>query len=166
MKKLPIQNKVFNINYYYYLFQLLENPNEIIILTCWSFFWNCWLDELPRLPVPDLKATCTKYLNSVEPLLTSEEFQNTKNAVEEFLKPGGDGEKLQAKLIERSLSSVPSWLEEWWDDSYLYGRDPISINVNYFFGFEDDPDPQKNNQIGKAASLLYGAIIFRNLIRE
>lgn len=64
------------------------------------------------------------------------------------------------------MSSVPSWLEEWWDDSYLYGRDPISINVNYFFGFEDDPDPQKNNQIGKAASLLYGAIIFRNLIRE
>ncbi len=42
---------------------------------------------------------------------------------------------------------VPSWLERYWDDSYLCTRDAIPINVNYCFVFEDDPEPAKNNQV-------------------
>ncbi len=41
----------------------------------------------------------------------------------------------------------PSWLEPLWDDSYLLGRDPIAINVNYFFGFKEDPSPRRNTQV-------------------
>jgi carnitine O-acetyltransferase len=48
--------------------------------------------------------------------------------------------------------------------SYLFGRESIAINVNYFFAFEDDPVPAKNNQVGRAASLLRGALLFKMLL--
>lgn len=35
--------------------------------------------SLPRLPVPPLQATLEKYLLSVRPLLTEEEYRNTEN---------------------------------------------------------------------------------------
>jgi carnitine O-acetyltransferase len=111
----------------------------------------------------------------VKPLLSDEEFESTKKKVQEFMEPGGVGElvilslqqdlltflKLQKKLKERDASGVPSWLEEFWDDAYLFGRESIAINVNYFFVFEDDPVKEKNTQIGRAASLLRGAMLFK-----
>lgn len=119
-------------------------------------------DSLARLPVPDLEATCKKYLKTLEPLLSAEEMEFSKKAVGEFHKEGGIGQKLQELLkAHDSEEQVPSWLEEWWDDSYLYGRDPIPINVNYFFVFERDPLPEKNSQVSRAASLLCGAMIFK-----
>eukprot|EP01116_Phalansterium_solitarium_P011813 TRINITY_DN27609_c0_g1_i1.p1 TRINITY_DN27609_c0_g1~~TRINITY_DN27609_c0_g1_i1.p1 ORF type:complete len:752 (-),score=261.05 TRINITY_DN27609_c0_g1_i1:208-2463(-) len=118
-------------------------------------------DLLPRLPVPDLKMTCAKYLATVEPLVTPEEFERTKSAVQEFLQAGGPGEKLQKLLLERQDSSVPSWLEEWWDDSYLCMRESIAVNVNYFFVFKDDPKLANNTQLHRACTLLRGALLFK-----
>ncbi len=54
--------------------------------------------DLPRLPVPDLKETCDKYLRSLIPLLSPEDLQKTKSIVADFIRPGSEGEKLQQKL--------------------------------------------------------------------
>eukprot|EP01117_Protostelium_nocturnum_P012641 TRINITY_DN4651_c0_g1_i1.p1 TRINITY_DN4651_c0_g1~~TRINITY_DN4651_c0_g1_i1.p1 ORF type:complete len:744 (-),score=195.84 TRINITY_DN4651_c0_g1_i1:63-2294(-) len=134
-------------------------------------------NQLPRLPIPDLKKTCEKYLRTLEPLLNEKEFEYSKSCVEEFLKEGGVGEILQRELQERDKEEPirPSWLEGWWDDSYLYGRDAISINVNYFFVFEEDPNLSlKKNpddeelskviQSRRAALLLRGALLFKRLL--
>ena len=68
-----------------------------------------------------------------------------------FQAEGGDGERLQQKLQEydagTGTAQPPSYIERLWDHAYLTGRDPIAINVNYFFGFEDDPAPAKNTQV-------------------
>ena len=63
-------------------------------------------NSLPRLPVPNLKETCDKYLKSLVPVLSEEQLKRTKSIVEDFLKPGGEGERLQkgAKLSSSSLS--------------------------------------------------------------
>ena len=45
--------------------------------------------SLPRLPVPTLDETFARYLLSVQPLATSEEYERTVRAVREFLRPGG-----------------------------------------------------------------------------
>eukprot|EP01006_Ploeotia_vitrea_P029396 TRINITY_DN61952_c0_g1_i1.p1 TRINITY_DN61952_c0_g1~~TRINITY_DN61952_c0_g1_i1.p1 ORF type:complete len:742 (+),score=90.42 TRINITY_DN61952_c0_g1_i1:18-2243(+) len=120
--------------------------------------------SLPRLPIPDLQKTCDLLLQSCEAVLTPEEFEKTKAVTTEFRKPGGDGEKLQHMLQQfdqaEGPNAVPSWLEPWWDAAYVKPRDPIAINVNYFFCWEDDPKPANNNQIGRAASLLEGAVEF------
>eukprot|EP00755_Sulcionema_specki_P009263 Sspe_Gene.43239::Locus_21047_Transcript_1_1_Confidence_1.000_Length_2369::g.43239::m.43239/K00624/E2.3.1.7; carnitine O-acetyltransferase len=115
--------------------------------------------KIPRLPVPDLEHTANLYLKTLEPLLTAEEFDAGEQEVNELLE--GPGPALHKKLCEEGAHPTkPSWLEEWWDDSYLCNRDPIAINVNYFFGFEDDTRITHMNQIGRAASLLHGALQF------
>ncbi|KAJ2241372.1 Carnitine O-acetyltransferase mitochondrial, partial [Coemansia sp. RSA 2524] len=40
--------------------------------------------QLPKLPVPALSETLPKYLSTVEPLLSKDEFAQTKNLVEKF----------------------------------------------------------------------------------
>lgn len=56
--------------------------------------------ELPIMPVPSLNKTCHKLMGWAEPLLTQEEQIRTKKVIDQFLQPGGDGEKLQNELIE------------------------------------------------------------------
>ena len=53
-------------------------------------------DNLPQLPIPDLEATCNRYLDSLRPLQTPKEHHDTQVAVKEFLKSGGF--ELQEKL--------------------------------------------------------------------
>ena len=115
--------------------------------------------KLPRLPVPQLEKTAAMFLKTLQPLLTADEFDQAEEEMASFVQ--NEGPKLQEKLLERSSNAdeVTSWLEEWWDDSYLCSRDSIAVNVNYFFGFENDA-PEKMCQIGRAASLLHGAMSF------
>jgi len=41
--------------------------------------------ELPRLPIPSLESTCEKLLKWSAPLLTEDELEESKEAVDEFL---------------------------------------------------------------------------------
>jgi len=117
--------------------------------------------SIPRLPIPELSTTCELYLDSLIGVCTAEEYCQARSSVERFLLPGGEGEKLQSLLKARENEMVtqrtsPSWLEPWWDDMYLCGRDPLPINVNYFFGLESWPGC--SNQAWRAASLLHAAM--------
>jgi carnitine O-acetyltransferase len=78
--------------------------------------------ELPRLPVPELKNTLNKYLNTVECLLTKEEFEETKKVVENFSK--GKGPELDEELRELAKKAPTSWLAGFWDTMYLELRCP------------------------------------------
>lgn len=53
-------------------------------------------DKLPKLPIPDLEATCKKYLASLYPLQNAREHAESERAVNEFLRT--DGPELQEKL--------------------------------------------------------------------
>ena len=49
-------------------------------------------DSLPRLPIPKLDDTCNRYLAALTPLLSAEDFNQTKQAVEEFRNGEGKGQ--------------------------------------------------------------------------
>jgi carnitine O-acetyltransferase len=66
-------------------------------------------DSLPKLPIPDLESTCRKYLEALYPLQTPREHEDTKAAVQEFLKT--DGPELQDKL-KKYASSKTSYIEQ------------------------------------------------------
>lgn len=66
-------------------------------------------EKLPKLPIPDLEATCKRYLGSLGPLQSSREHTETENAVEEFLRT--DGPVLQEKLQEYSQGQT-SYIEQ------------------------------------------------------
>ena len=67
-------------------------------------------NELAKYGVPELKDTMAKYLRSVEPFLTQEELAETKKSVEEFLAPGGEGEKLQ-EILKLRTEEKDNWVK-------------------------------------------------------
>ncbi|KAJ3083393.1 Carnitine O-acetyltransferase mitochondrial, partial [Quaeritorhiza haematococci] len=202
--------------------------------------------SLPLLPVPNLEDSCKKYLRTVRPFLTQQQYESTKNAVAEFLAPDGVGHELQRRLLERaeqaarlapgavadgvnSTSSVhatpgrvvkdpktgavvinrhipdsesdesdkasskyhhhdaksdrrsiiidqtpdlvtgnlpptrENWLIDWWNQyAYLDFREPVVLNVNYFFVFPDDP--RRRDMCTRAASIVQAAMQFRGMV--
>lgn len=66
-------------------------------------------DNLPKLPIPDLEATCRRYLEALEPLQSSREHRDTEHAVREFLRT--EGPELQEKL-KRYATGKSSYIEQ------------------------------------------------------
>mmetsp|Transcript_9620 Transcript_9620/g.16898 ORF Transcript_9620/g.16898 Transcript_9620/m.16898 type:complete len:710 (-) Transcript_9620:24-2153(-) len=112
---------------------------------------------IPKLPVPDLEATCAKYIQTMKPLLSEASLRETENIVDEFLKE--DGPKLQTALMEYD-KTVDNYVEEFWNASYVEDLNPLPINVNPCFVLEDDPTPSRNSQIARASSLILSSVKF------
>ncbi|KAK5664662.1 Carnitine O-acetyltransferase mitochondrial [Batrachochytrium dendrobatidis] len=117
--------------------------------------------SLPKLPVPTIDETTARYLKTVRPLLNDQEYQQTESAVADFKKPGGVGHVLQERLVARDQACTTSWLIDWWNDyAYMSYRDPVVLNVNYFFAFKDDK--LRKNPAARAASIITGVLAFRS----
>lgn len=120
-------------------------------------------DKLPKLPIPDLEATCRRYIESLRPLQSPREQAETQYAIDEFLK--GDGHDLQEKLKQYAQGKT-SYIEQFWYDSYLNFDNPVVLNLNPFFLLEDDPTPARNNQVTRAASLVASSLEFVRAVRK
>ncbi|TKA74882.1 hypothetical protein B0A55_05033 [Friedmanniomyces simplex] len=120
-------------------------------------------DKLPKLPIPDLEATCKKYMAALDPLQTAREHADTERAVHEFLR--SEGPELQEKL-KQYATGQSSYIEQFWYDSYLNFDNPVVLNLNPFFLLEDDPTPARNNQVTRAASLVVSALSFVRAVRK
>ena len=121
-------------------------------------------ESLPRLPVPALEDTAQRYLKSLHPLLPASEFETSSKAVQDFIKPGGIGSKLQERLVAlREDPNVKNWLYDWWNDAaYLTYRDPVVPYVSYFYSHRDDRkrrDPAK-----RAAAITTSVLEFKRLV--
>jgi carnitine O-acetyltransferase len=118
-------------------------------------------DSLPHLPVPSLEETGRRYLKSVHPLVSSSEFERTKSAVEAFIRPGGEGEPLQKRLLERAADpKVNNWIAEWWNQAaYLGYRDPVIPYVSYFYSYKDDRE--RRTPAKRAAAIATAALEFK-----
>ncbi|OTB03719.1 hypothetical protein M426DRAFT_321426 [Hypoxylon sp. CI-4A] len=121
-------------------------------------------ESLPKLPVPTLEETASRYLKSLHPLLSPVELASSKKAVDEFIKPGGVGQKLQEKLIARREDpKVKNWIYEWWNDAaYLSYRDPVVPYVSYFYSHRDDR--RRRNPAKRAAALSTAALEFKKQV--
>ncbi|KAK8128204.1 carnitine O-acetyltransferase [Apiospora sp. TS-2023a] len=121
-------------------------------------------DSLPRLPVPTLEETSARYIKSLHPLLSADELANSKKAVEEFVKPGGVGHKLQEKLVaKREDPNVRNWIYEWWNEAaYLAYRDPVVPYVSYFYSHRDDR--RRRNPAKRAAAITTAALEFKKQV--
>jgi len=120
---------------------------------------------LPRLPVPDLHATCHRFIEWLQPLLTEAELMNTKIIVDAFRRPGGCGELLQKKLVEWSQRpDVPNWLEHFWNQKYLQSRLPLPINVNFATVCDENPAVKRLSQAERSADLVYLSLAFKSLL--
>lgn len=122
-------------------------------------------EALPTMPVPDLQDTCNRLLEWAEPLLTEEERTSSKSVVEQFLRSGGEGERLQNELRDWSdRDDVSNWSASAWKDLYLESRGPLVINSNVFYYLKSKLDEKVCNQATIAAALIVSVYKFIDLI--
>ncbi|XP_034271244.1 carnitine O-palmitoyltransferase 1, brain isoform isoform X2 [Pantherophis guttatus] len=120
--------------------------------------------SLPRLPVPAITDTMRRYLESVRPLMTDEEFFRMTGLVRDFERTLGP--HLQWYLTLKSWWA-PNYVSDWWEEYvYLRGRSPLMVNSNYYamdFLYVT-PTPV---QSARAGNLVYAMLLYRRkLLRE
>jgi len=64
---------------------------------------------LPKLPIPELAETMSKYLLCIRPIVSGDQYERTRQLVEEFQQPGGTGELLQKSLLEYA-ETTDNWV--------------------------------------------------------
>ncbi|KAI0264467.1 acyltransferase ChoActase/COT/CPT [Gloeopeniophorella convolvens] len=101
----------------------------------------------PRLPVPDLHKTLSRYLQSLLPLLHEQEarggppvqsaLQTRQQWADDFEK--GVGAKCQDRLLALDRASPVNWLDDLWlKKAYLEWRLPLLIHSNWWLAFVND----------------------------
>ncbi|NXX39603.1 CPT1B palmitoyltransferase, partial [Tricholaema leucomelas] len=86
--------------------------------------------SLPKLPVPSVQATVTRYLESVRPLMDDEKYGRMEALAKEFKEQTAP--RLQKYLILKSWWTT-NYVSDWWEEYiYLRGRSPIMVNSNYY----------------------------------
>ncbi|XP_060802455.1 carnitine O-acetyltransferase isoform X2 [Amyelois transitella] len=120
--------------------------------------------DLPRLPVPNLRDTLQKYLKSIKPHLTDQEFVVTENLVKAFGSEDGVGPKLQA-LLEKRAEHHLNWLEDWWlNTAYLEYRDPVVVFSSPGLVFPFRKFTTQTDQLKYAAKTLLAVLEYKDLI--
>ncbi|KAG2182043.1 hypothetical protein INT43_006969 [Umbelopsis isabellina] len=136
--------------------------------------------QLPRLPVPPLEETCARYLHSLRPLLTENEFNTSEKNVKNFL-ASPLSRQLQQRLIDLDRSSESNWLDDqfWLQKAYHEWREPLLVNSNWYMLGVDDPHHPKDLlangakrssgdytyfQARRAAHMIYEGIDFKQIL--
>uniref|UniRef100_A0A8C3ABD4 Carnitine O-acetyltransferase n=1 Tax=Cyclopterus lumpus TaxID=8103 RepID=A0A8C3ABD4_CYCLU len=120
-------------------------------------------EGLPKLPVPPLKQTCERYLAALEPIVSEEELEYTRELVKEFL-TGGVGERLQ-KALERRANKTDNWLSEWWMQSaYLDCRMPVAVYTSPGVVLPRMRFHDRQGQMRFAAKLIAAVLEFKQMI--
>ncbi|ETL50117.1 hypothetical protein L916_00604 [Phytophthora nicotianae] len=121
--------------------------------------------SLTRLPIPKLEDTLTRYLASVEPVVTSDQLAETRRAVMDF--QSGVGPELHRALVARDAANThTSYINQWWLEMYLDDRQPLPINYNPQIKLKMDPVPAKNSQSQRAVSLIASTVRVHRTLRD
>lgn len=120
------------------------------------------VQKLPSLPVPKLGDTLKKYLLTVRPFLSDDEYARTTALVRDFEK--GQGQQLQV-LLEKRAQEHLNWLEDWWlNTAYLEYRDPVVVYSSPGLVFPFRKFQTQNDQLKYAAKTLLASLSYKSLI--
>ena len=123
--------------------------------------------SLAQSPVPSLQSSCDKFLEWTEPLLTAQDFQQTKRHVAAFLDADGSGPALQNALIAQANSASPiNWDCATWLDIYLSARYPLVINSNVFYYLKSKLNTDSFTQTQIASALIMSVYAFNLAIEN
>uniref|UniRef100_A0A1A8QLR9 Choline O-acetyltransferase n=1 Tax=Nothobranchius rachovii TaxID=451742 RepID=A0A1A8QLR9_9TELE len=118
---------------------------------------------LPKVPVPPLKQTLDTYLKCIQPLVKDDQFKKTKAIVEKFGSPGGVGEVLQKKLLERREKTA-NWVYDYWlEDMYLNNRLALPVNSSPAMVFPKQTFRDQKDALRFAAHLIQGVLEYKAL---
>jgi Choline/Carnitine o-acyltransferase len=126
--------------------------------------------KLPRLPIPDLEETLIKFQATLDALQDESQREETRNVVQEFsLTSGPVLQSLLQRYEREGLQSgtIGSYVEEFWDESYLSPDSSVVLNLNPFFVLEGGPDPKSaQDQLRRAASLCFASLKMASMLKH
>ncbi|TFY56886.1 hypothetical protein EVG20_g8755 [Dentipellis fragilis] len=143
--------------------------------------------NLPRLPVPDLRRTLDRYIQSLKPFLLEDEARggpSYDSALERRVQLArqfeeGVGAVAQERLIQLEKSSPHNWLDDniWLKTAYHECRVPLLINSNWWLAFFNDstiPDEVVNSsstslnpwQIRRAAWMIHRVLDLKDKLAQ
>uniref|UniRef100_A0A4X2L0L8 Carnitine palmitoyltransferase 1C n=1 Tax=Vombatus ursinus TaxID=29139 RepID=A0A4X2L0L8_VOMUR len=114
--------------------------------------------SLPCLPLPSTAGTVAKYLESVRPLLSDEDFQALSSQAQMFLHT--EAPQLQALLGLKAWWAA-NYVSDWWAEYvYLRSRSPLLGNSNFYIldFLSVAPTPL---QAARAGNAVYAMMRFR-----
>ncbi|XP_011287989.3 carnitine O-palmitoyltransferase 1, brain isoform isoform X1 [Felis catus] len=119
--------------------------------------------SLPRQPVPSVQDTVRKYLESVRPILSDEDFDLTSVLAQDFL-------RLQASLLQWYLRLKSWWasnyVSDWWEEFvYLRSRHSLMVNSNYYMMdfLYVTPTPV---QAARAGNAVHALLLYRHRLNR
>eukprot|EP00611_Tribonema_gayanum_P024889 TRINITY_DN5571_c0_g2_i1.p1 TRINITY_DN5571_c0_g2~~TRINITY_DN5571_c0_g2_i1.p1 ORF type:complete len:669 (+),score=125.01 TRINITY_DN5571_c0_g2_i1:127-2133(+) len=132
---------------------------------------------LPRYPIPSLKMTMQRWLESVRPHLQgrAEEWQRVKQLAKEF--ELGDGAILHRRLVQRDAYTAAhppgvfgkhTYVDYHWEDLYVVGRYPCAINCNPYMALQPPPKTytpiHSDPQVATAAAFVSAHLKYVDMI--
>ncbi|XP_031420516.1 carnitine O-palmitoyltransferase 1, muscle isoform [Clupea harengus] len=119
--------------------------------------------SLPRLPVPSVDETISRYLESVRPLLDDEQYKQMETVASEFKK--GPAPKLQRYLKLKSWWAT-NYVSDWWEEYiYLRGRSPIMVNSNFYLMDLMYVTPT-HRQAARAGNVIHAMLQYRRKLER
>ncbi|KAI4464457.1 carnitine o-acyltransferase [Holotrichia oblita] len=152
-------NKIFQQRVYTGLFNFLHKDNNNVIFSPVNA--RNISQNLPRLPVPALKQTLEKYLQTVRPHVNDKEFAATSELVKKFCADNGIGAKLQKFLVDKAKDSE-NWLADWWlHAAYLDFRYPVVVYSSPGLVFPFENFEEEDDRLSYATKLILAAIDYK-----
>ncbi|XP_039644544.1 carnitine O-palmitoyltransferase 1, liver isoform-like isoform X1 [Perca fluviatilis] len=119
--------------------------------------------SLPNLPVPAIKDTVKRHLESVRPLMDDRQYEHMTKLASEF--ESSLGNRLQWYLKLKALWST-NYVSDWWEEYvYLRGRGPIMVNSNYF-GMDFMYVTPTPIQAARAGNSLHAFFLYRRKLNK
>lgn len=119
--------------------------------------------SLPHLPVPAIKDTLSRYLQSVRPLLTDPEYERMTELANGF--EINLGNRLQRYLKLKALWAT-NYVSDWWEEYiYLRSRSPIMVNSNYY-GMDFLFVTPTSVQAARAGNTITALLLYRRKVNR
>ncbi|KAM9783830.1 carnitine O-palmitoyltransferase 1, liver isoform isoform X1 [Syngnathus typhle] len=119
--------------------------------------------SLPHLPVPAIKDTLSRYLESTRPLLSEPEFKRMKTLAADF--ECNLGNRLQRYLKLKALWAT-NYVSDWWEEYiYLRSRGPIMVNSNYY-GMDFLFVTPTSIQAARAGNTITAMLLYRRKVNR
>ncbi|XP_028929802.1 carnitine O-palmitoyltransferase 1, brain isoform [Ornithorhynchus anatinus] len=119
--------------------------------------------SLPRLPVPAVQDTVQKYLESVRPLQTDEDFERTMALAQAFQRK--EAPRLQWYLRLKSWWAA-NYVSDWWEEFvYLRARSPLMVNSNYYVMDLLYVNPTRL-QAARAGNTVHAMLLYRRRLNR
>uniref|UniRef100_A0A8C5PFY5 Choline/carnitine acyltransferase domain-containing protein n=1 Tax=Leptobrachium leishanense TaxID=445787 RepID=A0A8C5PFY5_9ANUR len=116
---------------------------------------------LPHQPVPNLPKILSRYLRSLQPLVTDEEMESTEELMQKFLHPGGQAEELERQL-QRRAERTDNWLTDWRQQAiYLENHLPLPVHSSPAIILPQRDYKDWKGQLRFAAKLISGVLDFK-----